>query len=255
MICLCCFCINYVSIVGVPGQVTSIKDSVSVSLWWDSNDLLDKIDGMSRYFLSVYFIIANMFALDMYDIPLPFESLWSAEMTRRAVFLFATMLVDSLEAALQARCFGFAESTDKWIDTRIIGNHSMFEMMKKRYLEDYLVTNCSATSSRNKLGTLELDVVLERKFSERALMFTSGFMKLHDTILPSDGDSMHRLWAVRTKALDYIEELFFNFAAAPVSQDMPQEDGKVPCLEKATKEYKRSLDKFYYFFRMIQCEI
>lgn len=164
---------------------------------------------------------------DVYDIPLPFESHWGTEETRGAVFLFAAALTDSVETALQERCRG---SADTCLDDEAGGIHSMYGMMKRRYIEDFLVTNCSGTRLSDTMGAIDLGfpLQLQRKFSERALMFTEGFMKLHDTILPSEGVHIkHRLWAVRTKALDFIEELFFNFASTPVSQEFSRGDEKV----------------------------
>lgn len=148
---------------------------------------------------------------DLYKIPLPFDNRWHARTTTAAVFVFARMLIDSCERRLAAAA---NKQCDNLVDETL--KRDMYGMMKRRYVEDYLVTNCTDYTLGIDIDIINSDDSLLRTLLNRSEKFADGFMRVQSRILNSSDFPSHRDWALRTKVLDYVEELFFNFGASAI---------------------------------------
>ena len=88
----------------------------------------------------------------------------------------------------------------------------LVEMLKRRYIEDYLVTDCNSTEV---IAVYEIPSATfpNQKFEDRAHRYVEAFMRIFKNIKSSERYKGHQYYALRTKVMDFIEELFFHFGA------------------------------------------
>jgi hypothetical protein len=173
---------------------------------------------------------------DIYKIALPFEEDWDPSTTCDALFLFAFMLAEALETAIgqhaEAQSQRRAEresSSDVCVERgsdRCSGakpaavgeGRDVYAMLRRRYLEDYATASCLSLGIHDTCGRAaaakgsDSDKLPREKFKNRVTKYINSFMKLLATIVPSDAFPHHQYWALRTKTMDYIEEIFSHFA-------------------------------------------
>ncbi len=150
-------------------------------------------------------------------IPLPFESVWNSETTRKALYTFISQLFWYAEDMLhrmenQNRCIapGKCSFDDRPAST-------VYDMIKKRYLEDYLVSKCDEkrTSMEESVINFMSPEILQ-KYNDRIEEIINSFEQLYSVIPHSDSNVKHRSYIVRTKILDYAEDLFTYFCGNDV---------------------------------------
>lgn len=149
----------------------------------------------------------------MYEIPLPFESDWDFGTTLGAVFLFSAALVADLEETIAKMSIINSTLDQCDMNTSVDDGSGLYSMLQRRYIEDYLAISCSDLSVRHFIETIDADRYANSKFKERAKAYTRGFFNIREEVPPSNAFDAHQNWAMRSKALDYIEEIFFNFAS------------------------------------------